>query len=88
VFGQWLDKAAQSIEPEIMNDPIKVKQLKMVLGFDRPLLKDSIKDFLGLIHHENMDALGIKITEMANYKADPYLPILTIKFIVFIFLNC
>jgi hypothetical protein len=81
IFEQSLDKSAQLIESEIMNDPTKVKQLKMVLGLDRPQLKDSIKLFLGLLHHENMDALGIKITEMANYKADPYWPILTTKFI-------
>ena len=71
-FTQSLDEAAQLIESEIMDDPTKVEQLKMVLGFDMPQLKDSIRTFLVLIHHENMDALGVKITEMANYKADPY----------------
>ena len=80
-YVQSLNKAALIIETEIMNDPVKVKQLKMVLGFDRPQLKDSIKDFVGLIHHENMDALGVKIADMANYKADPFWPILTPKFI-------
>lgn len=48
-YVQFLNQAAQIIETDIINDPEKVMQLKMVLGFDRPQLKDSIKDFLRLI---------------------------------------